>query len=145
MARIRPATLLLLPAMSSLFAGCGGGGAATTTAAPTTTSVPATTTAPAATTVVTTTTSATEPTTTSPPGPTLVWTRADVEGALAGPGLQLVFDVSAGGPGLVAVGAEDLDGDTNAAVWLSSDGYAWEQVPRDEAVFGGPGVQWMSE
>jgi hypothetical protein len=49
--------------------------------------------------------------------------------------------VTAGGPGLVAVGGAG----GAAAVWTSVDGLTWSRVPHDEAVFGGPGEQAMSE
>ena len=44
---------------------------------------------------------------------------------------------------ILIVGSEvQSDGaDVDAAVWISSDGRAWERVPHDEAVFGGPGWQ----
>jgi hypothetical protein len=51
--------------------------------------------------------------------------------------------VTAGGPGLVAVGSESLGFDADAAVWTSVDGVTWSRVPHDEAVFGGPNNQWM--
>lgn len=47
-----------------------------------------------------------------------------------------------GGPGLVALGTDNLAGSgapTKPAVWLSSDGGAWDRVP-DEVV---PPVQWL--
>jgi hypothetical protein len=40
--------------------------------------------------------------------------------------------VTGGGPGLVAVGWDERD----VAVWTSTDGLTWLQVPHDEAVFG---------
>ena len=49
--------------------------------------------------------------------------------------------VAVGGPGLVAVGSNGGD----AAVWTSADGQTWSRVPDDEAVFGGPGIQGMSD
>jgi hypothetical protein len=53
--------------------------------------------------------------------------------------------VVAGGPGLVAVGSDfNIDGDSDAAVWTSPDGFNWSRVPHDEAVFGGAGEQGMS-
>jgi hypothetical protein len=51
-----------------------------------------------------------------------------------------MWSVTAGGPGLVAVG---FDG-PNAAVWTSADGITWSQIPHDEEVFGGPGDSLMS-
>ena len=42
-----------------------------------------------------------------------------------------MFDVVVGGPGLVAVGENDL----GAPVWTSVDGITWARVPDDEAAF----------
>ncbi len=50
--------------------------------------------------------------------------------------------MTAGGPGLVAVGSEVLGGDSDAAVWVSADGYAWTRVDGD-GVLGGAGAQWL--
>lgn len=50
-----------------------------------------------------------------------------------------VASVTAGGPGLVAVGQVNTggpDGGSDAAVWTSVDGMAWSRVPHDEAMFG---------
>jgi hypothetical protein len=47
--------------------------------------------------------------------------------------------VTAGGPGLVAVGPEFLEGP--AAVWTSADGLTWSRVPDDDEVFGGAGIR----
>lgn len=44
-----------------------------------------------------------------------------------------MISVTAGGPGLVAVGSDQTD----AVVWTSLDGLAWSRVPHNEAVFGG--------
>ena len=64
--------------------------------------------------------------------------------------MQLINSVTEGGPGLVAVGQDDPAGsaatgwvDSDAAVWVSADGYTWTRVPHDEAVFGGPDGQRM--
>ena len=125
----------------------------------------------------------------------LVWSRVPHDEAVfGGPDSQTMFEVVAGGPGLVAVGQDgtmddyagavwtSLDGLTwsrvprnatafgsgssmssvvvwgeglvavgtdrpadghAAAVWTSPDGLVWSRVPHDEAVFGGPGDQWM--
>ena len=51
--------------------------------------------------------------------------------------------VTAGGPGLVAVGSVGNDDGTDAAVWTSVDGLIWSRVAHDEAVFGGSGRQKM--
>ncbi len=58
------------------------------------------------------------------------WSRVPHDDTVfGGPGDQWMVDVTAGGPGLVAVG-----GDT---VWTSVDGVLWSRVPHDENVFGG--------
>ena len=69
------------------------------------------------------------------------WTRIDDEAIFGGPGGQLIWSVTAGGPGLIAAGYETSGDDWDAAVWVSADGYTWTRVPHDEAVFGGPGNQ----
>ena len=56
-----------------------------------------------------------------------------------------MLDVTAGGPGLVAVGGYELDQtckagtplDCYAAVWTSVDGITWDPVPHDDTAFGG--------
>ena len=81
---------------------------------------------------------------TSPDG--LTWARVPQdETAFGGDGVQQMFSVTVGGPGLVAVGRDGLgvDGNGSAAVWTSVDGLTWSRVPHDEAVFGGPGEQRM--
>ncbi len=83
---------------------------------------------------------------TSPDG--ITWSRVPHdELVFGGDGQQRMLDVTAGGPGLVAVGYEGglydqrweaPDGEgSDAAVWTSPDGIAWSRVPYDEAVFGG--------
>jgi hypothetical protein len=62
------------------------------------------------------------------------WERVAKRTLFGTEGNQAMSSVTAGGPGLVAVG-NDLDSD-EAAVWVSTDGYAWTRVPHDEAVFG---------
>ncbi len=79
---------------------------------------------------------------TSPDG--IIWSRVPHdETVLGGTGDQAMENVTAGGPGLVAVGREGPGGDLNAAVWTSPDGIIWSRVPDDEAVFGGEGIQVM--
>ena len=53
--------------------------------------------------------------------------------------------VTAGGPGLVAVGwgFADFD-DDDAAVWTSADGLTWSRVPYDDSALGGEGFQSMT-
>ena len=48
------------------------------------------------------------------------------------------------GPGLVAVGHGDPDGDADGLVWASADGSAWTLLDLEETVFGGPGDQVVS-
>ena len=73
----------------------------------------------------------------------VVWTRVSHDEAVfGGPGIQAMVTVTEGGPGLVAVGVDGPGGE-DAAIWTSSDGFAWTRVPHDEAVFGGPGNQMM--
>jgi hypothetical protein len=85
-----------------------------------------------------------EPIPADQPEPTLSyqWSRVTHdEGVLGGDGDQRMNSVTAGGPGLVAVGS---------AVWTSVDGLTWSRVPDDEAIFaaasiygvtaGGPGL-----
>jgi hypothetical protein len=75
------------------------------------------------------------------------WTRVpDDEEVFGGRGEQQMVSVTAGGPGLVAVGNDGAAGNeqANAAVWTSVDGLTWSRVPHEEAVFGGPGEQQMN-
>jgi hypothetical protein len=81
---------------------------------------------------------------TSPDGAS--WSRVPhTEAVFGGDGEQQMFGVTAGGPGLVAVGFDGTLGNEagNAAVWTSPDGVTWSRVPHDEAVFGGVGEQRM--
>ena len=65
----------------------------------------------------------------------LTWSRLPHDEAVfGGEGDQGMFDVTAGGPGLVAVG----ENDHGAPVWTSADGITWSQVPNDESVFSSP-------
>jgi hypothetical protein len=81
-----------------------------------------------------------------------VWTSTDgtswlrvtaSQDALAGGQLKM-RDVTAGGPGLVAVGFSGTAGDSDAAVWTSKDGTTWERLSGSPKVFGGPGPQVMA-
>jgi len=67
-----------------------------------------------------------------------------VDDALGGAGDQQIASIAPAGPGLVAVGWEVLDGDQDAAVWISVDGRAWERVADPSDVFGGPEAQQMA-
>jgi hypothetical protein len=84
----------------------------------------------------------------------LTWSRVPHdEAVLGGEGRQRMLSVTAGGPGLVAVGSDgppqDPDADrydelaADAAVWTSVDGLTWSRVRHAETVFGGLGEQRM--
>jgi hypothetical protein len=77
--------------------------------------------------------------------PSLAWSRVPHDEAVFGGAGDQVFmnGVTAGGPGLVAVGSDNLPGG-RAAVWTSPDGITWSRVSLDEAVFGGKGPQVMN-
>ncbi len=78
------------------------------------------------------------------------WVRVDDDAAVFGgepsrfgaASDQVINDLVAGSLGVVAVGADNVPGDSDAAVWVSTDGLAWERLPDDE-VFGGEGDQVM--
>ncbi|HSR43865.1 MAG TPA: hypothetical protein VLT15_01375 [Acidimicrobiia bacterium] len=92
-----------------------------------------------------TATTGTAPTTTTEaptPPVTMTWTRIESD-VFGGSGQQWIRDIAAGGSRLVAVGADGSGGDLDAAVWYSTDGSTWSKVVHDEAVFGGPGDQYM--
>jgi hypothetical protein len=66
--------------------------------------------------------------------PTLTWSRlAPDDAVFGGEGDEAFLGITAGGPGLVAVGTVNED----AAVWTSQDGIEWSRVSHDVAVFGG--------
>ena len=78
------------------------------------------------------------------------WVRVDDDPAVFGgepsrfgaASEQAINDLVAGSLGVVAVGADIVPGDSDAAVWVSTDGLVWERLPDDE-VFGGAGDQVM--
>lgn len=79
----------------------------------------------------------------------LVWERVpDDEGVFGGPRDQSMEGVAAGGPGLVAVGCDPCavfgDDESDAAVWVSADGLAWERVAASDPALGGVGRQQMN-
>ena len=79
---------------------------------------------------------------TSPDG--IIWSRVPHDEAVfGGDGDEMMWSVTAGGPGLVAVGVDAPGGDGDAAVWTSPDGIIWSRIPHDEAVFGGDSYQIM--
>jgi len=73
------------------------------------------------------------------------WSRVPHdESVFGGEGEQQMVSVTAGSPGLVAVGWDTSSGSVDAAVWTSADGMTWSRVPHDESVFGGQHDQTMS-
>jgi hypothetical protein len=60
-------------------------------------------------------------------------------------GAAFMMSVTAGGPGLIAVGMDGPWGDGDAAVWTSVDGFTWSRVPHDEMVFGGVDSQVIQD
>ena len=66
----------------------------------------------------------------------LTWSRVPDDESVFG--AAEMFSVTAGGPGLVAVGgkARPRSDDYDPAVWTSVDGLTWSRVPDDESVFG---------
>ena len=77
------------------------------------------------------------------------WAQIE-DASFAGPGDQVIrrvvdFPSPALGPtGLVAVGSDTVTGDSDAAIWTSTDGLEWERVGQ-EAVLGGPGEQELRD
>jgi hypothetical protein len=70
----------------------------------------------------------------------VTWSRVPHDVTLfGGTGNQRMYQVTAAGAGLVAVGADGGFYATrpDAVVWTSVDGVTWSRVPHDEAVFGG--------
>lgn len=100
---------------------------ADTSLPPVTTTLPITTTAPTPTTL----------SPTIPTAPLLSWERIEDQDAFTD---AAILAVTSGGPGLVAVGEADEDAPSdeyrgNVAVWVSTDGTAWERV--DDPSFTG--------
>ena len=74
----------------------------------------------------------------APPSPSN-WSRVPQDDVVfGGEGGQVMLSVTAGGPGLVAVGSDG----SAAAVWTSPDGFIWSRVPHDAAL-GGASFQTM--
>jgi len=70
------------------------------------------------------------------------WHRATIPSP-GGAGDQQINALIDAGPGLIAVGRRTIDGDVDAAVWLSRDGVTWSLAPDPEGELGGPGAQVM--
>jgi hypothetical protein len=61
------------------------------------------------------------------------WSRVPHdESVFGGDGPVAMYDVTAGGPGLVAVGG----GHQGAVVWTSRDGLVWVRIPDKESILG---------
>lgn len=70
---------------------------------------------------------------------------SDPELALGGPGDQYMNDVVEGGPGLIAVGADDTpDTERRAAVWTYTEPDGWERTDREAPALDGPGSLEMN-
>jgi hypothetical protein len=82
----------------------------------------------------------------------ITWSRVPDDDTIFGETrFQEMTSVTAGGPGLVAVGigggANDLPAGpgNHAVVWTSVDGITWFRVSHDETIFGGTGGQAMAD
>lgn len=67
----------------------------------------------------------------------LEWSRVDLDQEVFGEASGPMLSVTAGGPGLVAVGFTQVD---NAPVWTSPDGLDWTPVPLEESPRLEPGL-----
>jgi hypothetical protein len=67
------------------------------------------------------------------------WTRVPDDEVFGGTGTTVMTAVTAGGPGLVAVGFELQGGNLgDAAVWISDDGLSWSRITDQQTALGGP-------
>ena len=67
----------------------------------------------------------------------LSWQRTADDPTVFGDGDgQVMISVTAGGPGLVAVGRDGPRESSSAAVWTSTDGLSWQRIAPDPPVFG---------
>jgi len=68
----------------------------------------------------------------------VTWSRVpNDDSVFGGEGDQQMVSVIAGGPGLVAVGSDGLEGaDHRTAIWTSVDGLSWSRITHDPVVFG---------
>ncbi len=68
----------------------------------------------------------------------VTWNRVPHDNTVFGDYNNLQMNsVTAGGPGVVAVGSDRSGVSHDAAVWTSPDGVTWTRVPHDETIFGG--------
>jgi hypothetical protein len=77
------------------------------------------------------------------------WTLLPTGDQLGGPGDQDIFRLtvlkSGITTGFVAVGTSTLNGDSDAAVWTSTDAQTWTRVDDPDDVLGGDGNQGMTD
>jgi hypothetical protein len=66
----------------------------------------------------------------------VTWRRVHAGEVLGGPGDQVVITVEPHDDGFVAVGFDEKNGDSDAAVWLSRGGGSWERVPSNGDLAG---------
>ncbi len=79
------------------------------------------------------------------------WQRIDDDAGVFGDAMsvtgagsdQFINDIAGGSLGVVAVGADGLVLEHDAAIWVLNDGLVWERLPHDADVFGGEGDQFM--
>jgi hypothetical protein len=75
----------------------------------------------------------------------ITWSRvAHDELVFGGSGPQEMISVTAGGPGLVAVGTDGMNDTADGAVWTSVDGLTWSRVRDDATSLGGADAQHMA-
>jgi hypothetical protein len=81
----------------------------------------------------------------------VTWTRLPhEEDIFGGDGMPMMSAVTAGGPGVVAVGGShwsyrDPEQGWFAAAWTSADGLRWERAPHDEEAFESSGYPLMAD
>ena len=71
------------------------------------------------------------------------WSRSENDSELGGGGTQVMNAVAAGPNGIVAVGMESIDNQTNGAVWFSENGLSWLRIPEVGDTFGNRDNQVM--
>jgi len=69
--------------------------------------------------------------------------RVHLDDDLGGLGDQQINSITLGGPGFVAVGEEDIDGEIDAVVRTSANGRDWDRVADPSGAFVGDGEQHM--
>jgi hypothetical protein len=70
------------------------------------------------------------------------WTRVPFdEQSLGGVNDQVIYDLAKGPGYFAAVGKDGIEGNEDAALWVSLNGVDWRRMPHDETVLGGDGAQ----